>query len=646
MISIVYAIGWHQQLSSQKVARMSVTLNPETVRVFVSPTGSDDPLVRALYIKQHHRTLVSLSRLYKKLKAESPDLAERSGFAQAFDILSGYPQSIQKIVLEYPSMRFWLDVAWDLVRRESHIRFPEMHVQMHLEEFSRFALAAVVISESATFEATLWTDVNGHIPLPGTGLYLSTLNRIAYQKLRIRAHGATVTANPYDDNLEIDSVIKRYQIPTMSIGIELNAIDMDLRLPGRTDFTYEQMDREAEVNWLTTLEEAWEWINECSPLLAQEMLLGIKAFVPVESESADVHASATFQEAPGLVALSWTPDTSIMVEALVHEYHHQKLNALFNLDPVITGPSAKAVYYSPWRSDPRPLTGVLHAAYVFQAILEFWNRLFAADIPLLQKERVQQRAYLISRQLEKGLQTLIDHAEFSPIGEALLDAIVSNYRDQNAQLPNINPTVRQRLNEVITEHRQQWETENRHLVQNTPFTQSASVQAYQTSNANVLETGSTENQVLKWLQFGSSFNPVEMTYSRYPEDPLLHAIVDAQRDQDLSELEQIIRDTVPGNSLLVDLAVAHVSYVQSDYEKAAVFYESCVTHSAGNPYFWQCFAFTLRHLGQWSDADTIITNLGWLTSRSNGVSLPREDGKNSVEQRLDHMRHVLSTKPS
>ena len=122
---------------------MSIALDLTTVQRLVSPTGNKDPLVQALYKKQYQRNLVSLVQLSQKLFAEAPQLAEDSGFAKAFTILKTVPVFRQKRILGYPGAGFWVDVAWNLIHRQSHLRFPQMHIYQHLEEFSRFALAAI-----------------------------------------------------------------------------------------------------------------------------------------------------------------------------------------------------------------------------------------------------------------------------------------------------------------------------------------------------------------------------------------------------------------------------------------------------------------------------------------------------------------------
>src|SRR4029453_18976418 len=106
----------------------------------------------------------------------------------------------------------------------------------------------------------------------------------------------------------------RHRIPTLKNGIELNMVDHDLRLPNRTNSNHEQLKPEAVNAWLAVLEEAWTWITQSSPLLAEEIAIGIQALVPVRSESVSVHLSGSYREAPGLVTISWTPKVLVMAE--------------------------------------------------------------------------------------------------------------------------------------------------------------------------------------------------------------------------------------------------------------------------------------------------------------------------------------------
>lgn len=615
---------------------MKISLGQEAISSLISPKGSNDSLVQALQIRQYQKTLAWLSQIKRQLVAESEELVVRTGFIEAFTILSNVPRHVQKIVLSYPSVGFWLDVAWDLISRQSHIRFPEMHVQMHLEEFWRIALAAGYLSKDVKFSCMTWSDENGNVFLPGTGIYLSTPSETAYQKLFLEIDNGKLTGEVISGKSRSPIDITHLAIPKIIKDIELNAVDNDLHLPGRTDFEYEQIGSESEIKWQSVLEQAWEWITQCSPLLAQEILLSTQAIVPVVSESVDTHISATFREAPGLMALSWTPDASVMVEAVVHEYHHQKLNALMNLDSIIEGPTSEARFYSPWRRDPRPLTGLLHGAYVFQAVLEFWTRFFDADIPLLHEERVRQRMYLISKQVEIALDSLTNAADLSPIGEMLIRGMYDNLALQSTGLLKLSGPIQKNIDEKLADHASQWEHENSHLLA------SEKTNNRKPSDSENLQS-TIEGKVLNWLDLNSNFDLSLLTHTRYPIDPFLSAIISAYNTHGLDELIALLRSYNAGSSLILDLINAHIAYVQNDYLQAAVQYDYCLINEPTNPYFWECFAFAIRHLAHWDEAELILTNLGALTTCNPESTARVQEQKHVVEARIEHVKSLLGT---
>ena len=111
---------------------MSITLDPTTIQSLTTPRGMHDPLVHALYVKREQKVLVNIVRLLQKLQQEAPALVERSGFAAALAHFSRYDSVTQKRILRYSSVRFWVDVAWGLVYKQAHVKFPELHIEMHL----------------------------------------------------------------------------------------------------------------------------------------------------------------------------------------------------------------------------------------------------------------------------------------------------------------------------------------------------------------------------------------------------------------------------------------------------------------------------------------------------------------------------------
>jgi HEXXH motif-containing protein len=122
--------------------------------------------------------------------------------------------------------------------------------------------------------------------------------------------------------------------------------------------------------WRRLLDDAWDILTERHTAYANELSAGLTTLVPITSGRKVAGASA--RPAFGGLALS-TKDTSAkLADILVHELQHSKLNAILDLISLTDGDS-EARWYAPWRTDPRPLTGVLHGIYAFTSVVEFWH---------------------------------------------------------------------------------------------------------------------------------------------------------------------------------------------------------------------------------------------------------------------------------
>jgi len=611
---------------------MKIELDINTVKNLVSPTGASDPLVKVIYLAEYHRTLLRLSNLSQKLQSESPKLIDNyTNFSQSFELVKSFSKNAQRKILRYPSFSVWLDTAWQLVNRKAHILFPEMHIKFHLESFTKFLLAMAKYDKIENFECFLYTDHNGIIAIPGTGIYLQHPQHIAFQILRF-VTTTNASFNIYTDGNQNLEMIQN-EIPHLNNGIELNAFDSDLRLGGRYDLNFEELTPTSTIKWLSSLEEAWFWINSCSTLLASEILMGVQSLVPVHSHAIDVHRSQTFREIPGLLILSWMSDTSVIVEALVHEYHHHKLNALLNLDPIIVESSLEEIYYSPWRDDPRPLSGILQGIYVFQAVLEFWHKILTTDIPVLQEKRLQQRVYTAKQQLQTALQVLKTNAEFSLVGQGLIEAIEENI---DRVEPEVSQTEKQLIDVRLKEHQQKWEAANPNLVGTKILPIKVSFDLAKNDNNTIL------NQSCQWLGITPNIDLRPLTYLRQPFDSILETLVAVYHDRGLKELEDILKETQLGDSILLDLICGHTAYLNQDYQKAAEFYQSCLEQYPNAPYFWQCFMFALRHLNLLEDYELILLNLDKLVANSLEIKRLIRQNSNS-ENKVQMMVKLVQT---
>jgi uncharacterized protein len=108
-----------------------------------------------------------------------------------------------------------------------------------------------------------------------------------------------------------------------------------------------------------------------SPASATEIAAIVRVIVPYQAPE-DGRVSTSSPQSFGTVAMSRQPDRYSCAETLVHETQHLKLSALLDL-VALTLPDDGQRYYAPWRTDPRPASGLLQGAYAFLGVSGFWR---------------------------------------------------------------------------------------------------------------------------------------------------------------------------------------------------------------------------------------------------------------------------------
>jgi hypothetical protein len=172
----------------------------------------------------------------------------------------------------------------------------------------------------------------------------------------------------------------------------------------------------SEGEWLAALRAALALVAEHLPDIRREMSLYLHQIVPV-GWFPEKHLSASYREAIGTVYLSLHPSGMTMVEALVHEFQHNKLNALLEIDDVLEN-AHEPLYRSPVRPDPRPLHGVLLAVHAFVPVARLYERLVAAG-----EAHLEPRFREIVRINREGTEVLLASGRPTPVGRGLMDEL-------------------------------------------------------------------------------------------------------------------------------------------------------------------------------------------------------------------------------
>ncbi|WP_119727838.1 HEXXH motif domain-containing protein [Thermomonospora amylolytica] len=163
------------------------------------------------------------------------------------------------------------------------------------------------------------------------------------------------------------------------LRLEHDGLVLDVRLddldPYRNGFGLEpapRLSEEAVRAWRRSLDGAWAVLVRHHRPRAETIAAGVTTIVPLADQGGR-HLSATSARAPGAIALTPPGEDLLLAESLVHEFQHIKLYALMDLFPLHGGDRDER-FYAPWREDPRPLGGLIHGAYAFLGVTDFWRR--------------------------------------------------------------------------------------------------------------------------------------------------------------------------------------------------------------------------------------------------------------------------------
>jgi HEXXH motif-containing protein len=197
-------------------------------------------------------------------------------------------------------------------------------------------------------------------------------------------------------------------------------------------------------------------------------------------------SNVSHSELPGAFIVTLLDDSLIMADRFIHELHHNRLFCLEEkggafFDDERQDSIRDPRFYSPWRDEPRPLHGLLHAFYVFQPVWHFWLR--------VREEGIESESTLtfaddqlcrIPQQLQLAASVLGQHGAFTEYGQAIFDGICKGAEEINSQASSLfrqdvaawtlneqGATIRQRSRETrqlltvrqaIAEHLQRYES--------------------------------------------------------------------------------------------------------------------------------------------------------------------------------------------
>lgn len=180
--------------------------------------------------------------------------------------------------------------------------------------------------------------------------------------------------------------------------------------------------------------EALDIIENWRPGLALEMRKISRAIQFIRDPSADPNKIVSFSDnsVPGALYVSVVHgekyiDPYDLADSLIHEHRHQKLYLLEQQISMVHRTSVLVT--SPWREDPRPQSGLLHAVFVFVELRRFWLYVLEHG-----PERVYKRALNQIKDTDINLNQAfitLNECSLTMDGRKLVNALKSAVKDCN-----------------------------------------------------------------------------------------------------------------------------------------------------------------------------------------------------------------------
>ena len=330
----------------------------------------------------------------------------------------------------------------------------------------RFAVPALAALSSGGGSAAATTiDLPSHFSLPKPAVAIVRPKagpiEIAVHDGVIRLDGGAGIIWP-DGSIEVNDTGRLNLLPTpiaTGYGVRVEALEPSLRgqFPWIDDSEYD-----AQI-WTRRLDASAALLEACNPDMYAEMRRNLVVVVPTSSGPIARHSTGSNRDAWGAVSTSLVGDP-FFTDGLIHEHRHDLLNSIAMAAPLFEADGSATVerYYSPWRPEPRHVTGLLHAVFVFAEVCEFYIRVLAATPAGVADsvDTVRTELGLQVTRLRLGLCELEEATGLTLFGRQLLGALSQRAQvlhDEAIALDALaDPHVGQTLREHYACYREKW----------------------------------------------------------------------------------------------------------------------------------------------------------------------------------------------
>jgi HEXXH motif-containing protein len=424
----------------------------------------DATTMRVLAAGQHSRRMLLIRAILDEAR-RYPEVEAAAGLRAAVRLLDGLQHAASDAaveVLSYPLVGAWAERCLRRLRRVAaggDDLTPPLWV-----ELGHFAAVAAAAAIRAGRPVRISVPVRGgHVALPSLGMAVLasgasysvatvTGDPSAGYRVEGTRDAVRLPANPATDATGWHG-LRRLETP----GSVAYFDDLDPYRKEHGLVADGRLDQGGFESWAAMFEDAVALLGQRLPQRLVELSVWPVVIVPLVDSGTGTGANATARDAVGAMALSPPPNAIALAESIIHEHAHSKLGAV--LDMLTLQVPDHRRYYSPWRADPRPVSGLLQGAYAFLAVAEAWEVYTAMPPPPVTPALAWYEFARLRDQVIAALDTIAASGTLTDVGRRF----VARLRQQAEKLLAVRvPHTIERLAALVNEdHHLTWRL--RHL---------------------------------------------------------------------------------------------------------------------------------------------------------------------------------------
>jgi uncharacterized protein len=369
-------------------------------------SGAGDPAsVTALADARYSATRAALATLSVQLGRGSSALrqAAADGWRLLTQLDAEHPESVREI-LTYPYVQSW---AAGCLRRNDD----------DAADLDRAHLAgiAAAVAFRAGAEAEITLALRGGLGfLPSVGAFAPARESGHVTRVQVTPSGVT---SP-DGGGKWRRV---RQVTTAALTFTVDDLD-----PFRGCEAWPAAARLSPTTWATwrrALTATAAQLTAELPDYARVLGTGLRSVVPMRASTAGLRQSGSARQAFGAIALTRPEAPDSLGELLLHEMQHGKLAVLADLYELFDATDQRRFRVG-WRSDERPIDGVLHGTYAHLAVAELWRSRAQANPDQLTLERYRDYRSWV----KDAIDTMLSADVLRPAGERFVEGMHATVR--------------------------------------------------------------------------------------------------------------------------------------------------------------------------------------------------------------------------